>query len=1252
MNESQTECQFLKAKLSKEQEALNLLNVKHVDYQMQAQELLQDTEKKTRKLISDQQNQIQMYQIELNQKNINLRKLEDECSKFRIDSSQYETKMQAMAEELSEFNGAMASLHGELSVLQRELDESTRREKETNKIFDNYKLQMEKNIQEITHLREERFKFNDMKGVLEKQVEDLEMSLQASEGENKKRIDLLVNERETLQSTIARKEGKIKQQASTNQELNSVLSQLHTELLSTKEQLNKRSEEMISKDQENGHQTNLFKETIHSLEDENTRLSKMQVQAQEDVSNLSNDIQRLKGQYETLQNDNKKCLKRIQGLEAEKQDLLMEISQKASENKDMRKQVESSQTRLNDEKASMDEKKQQYNALVDEMATKEYKLVQLQNTLYEKEELLISRDRQITEIMTLKDQALESNRTMQKEHANKAVESNQKNSRLISDLTVANEEIVSLKKAIEVSNGDVLKHQNGLDEERALHNVTKRKLQHVEDVNEEYLAKLDGSEGEIESLKNKLIKESEEKQREKAMLTEKYNKEINLLRSTMESNIADVQQTAVNSKKVYELNTEKTIQKLKETHQKQLEEMQNNRQREIADARVKMSTLGSTLESLQRELREESLKNQALNEENINLRDMLENNTDDNKRINEKVEKDYLKAKTKFDNELADMKEQLKNNNDKINQYENKISTLTSSLQNEKEQKDRYQTKWKRLEDELTECKENLQTASAEVNNMKKTQRENERKYTANIASKEEEIQRITRRNEVLSEAVSRLTSLNSAGPVTQKESFPLTRDSRDSRDTSDKDRGGYELNVVVPPLVMHNRDSMVSGWGKEVGPCESGRADSDRYDGVSKERRVGSPLRAYRTDINPPSHKNDNNNNHSSNLLSKQSRGVKWASDDVVDDHDGDGVDNGNDYEHVDVRLSNKFNSNRIQSAPSSRLAIEQGVSDSASIRSPRSQNIRPQTHHPSSASREVAYKPGLIGGLSTPEGPIRVNASEVDEITTSMMQIQRAIDSRRGNSTPRGTGSNTVTTGHQVVAQNPSEWGGDGDISSGGLNGRANAVSSPSPAGPASKRVVVDSTRLSASKLVFDHGPSSKDTTKAGHFAGETMMSPLQVNPTGEDTNTLITPISALDGRPSSSGSGSGSGGKDKVAFRDRIREEVELGKDQLLPYSPRAKERYHYDNMDERLQENILLSKQTKRSNSTLSTSASNASTNNAHRSSSSSSSVSESQQLKNQLARKAYGGGGGGGGGSIASSSSSRQSVTSSAGKGHR
>ena len=82
----------------------------------------------------------------------------------------------------------------------------------------------------------------------------------------------------------------------------------------------------------------------------------------------------------------------------------------------------------------------------------------------------------------------------------------------------------------------------------------------------------------------------------------------------------------------------------------------------------------------------------------------------------------------------------------------------------ERELKASNQQALKKAKEKLRSLEGSSDASSSEVAALKKQLKDTERKFSSQLASKEEEIQRVSRRNEVLSEAVSRLTQMNSVG--------------------------------------------------------------------------------------------------------------------------------------------------------------------------------------------------------------------------------------------------------------------------------------------------------------------------------------------------------------------------------------------------------------------------------------------------------------------------------------------------------
>ena len=156
-------------------------------------------------MIIELQNQLQMFQNELIQKNLKLHQVEDEFSNLRIKYGQYDHKIQSYITEINELQGAMSSLHAELSIITKELNDKNEENQQINQKNQLIKQLNDKQILEIKKLQ-------NLNEKLEKQQNETIYNLKLQNNESNKKIETLLLTNNELNSLLKTNEMKIKQQ--------------------------------------------------------------------------------------------------------------------------------------------------------------------------------------------------------------------------------------------------------------------------------------------------------------------------------------------------------------------------------------------------------------------------------------------------------------------------------------------------------------------------------------------------------------------------------------------------------------------------------------------------------------------------------------------------------------------------------------------------------------------------------------------------------------------------------------------------------------------------------------------------------------------------------------------------------------------------------------------------------------------------------------------------------------------------------
>ena len=112
------------------------------------------------------------------------------------------------------------------------------------------------------------------------------------------------------------------------------------------------------------------------------------------------------------------------------------------------------------------------------------------------------------------------------------------------------------------------------------------------------------------------------------------------------------------------------------------------------------------------------------------------------------VERERQRDRTRLEGQLADAKEQLRQQSEQRQQRDQLLATVEQQLQREREGRFSAMQKQRSLEDETASLSSQIEALSEENGALRKQLREHERKLSMAVQTKDAELQRLTRRNE------------------------------------------------------------------------------------------------------------------------------------------------------------------------------------------------------------------------------------------------------------------------------------------------------------------------------------------------------------------------------------------------------------------------------------------------------------------------------------------------------------------------
>jgi chromosome segregation ATPase len=732
----------------------------HYEERIKLQHMFEESDKAVLSLHTQQQLLMQRYHTETEQKNSAIRQLEAECSKLRVDASQYESQKEALNSEMGELHSAMASLHGEISALQKDLQETQERERRTANQKKELSIMLEMKETDLVKLKVDKEKVDGRVVSLEQKIFALNERI-AGMSESQGMVDNLMLERESMQSVITQMESRAKQQASTNQELNTLLGKLHSDVQRLQQELVESRDSNLNIMAKMDSKEESLKAELHSLQAYKQDLESANAAARKECEGLIADMLVWKERGEALQADQRKQAKRIERLEREKHELFIELGDKSKEAERFNADLQISQASIKEMKQSLDEGKIEIEALKRKISAKDDEISKLTSELLMLRETAEALNNKLKEEVARNEQVIEAARNQQRENANRVVDFSQKNAKLTVDLNMALGEIENLKQKLSSFDATLATAHSEKEEVIRQHNATRARLMALEDRIEEMVAKTEAAEAEAEEYRRLHQEGADARAKEALAQRQSFEQEMRKANELFQSELEEKNLALTNAKRQAEQNAERSIARARETFQRQIEELQAIRKREQQDFNARTAAVTSAMEGLQRELREEAIKSNAVSEELFALREQLENqNRDDD--FGEKIqrlERERARDRVKFEGMIQNLRDELSVTTEKLERAEQQCDVLQQRVAAEKEARNSNLQKLRLAEEDFAGQQSLLDAANNEISNLKKQLREIERKSNTTLASKEAEITRLVRRSDVLSEAVNRLTA-------------------------------------------------------------------------------------------------------------------------------------------------------------------------------------------------------------------------------------------------------------------------------------------------------------------------------------------------------------------------------------------------------------------------------------------------------------------------------------------------------------
>ena len=710
-------------------------------------------------IIKNLQNQMKSMEVkhkdEMETKGNILKNVEEELIKSKTLSEEAYSKLHSMELETAELHSAMSSLHAEIAAQQREIEDGKEKEQRYIRQKKEASVRMDEKDTELSRVRTERRNAECRVTDLEKQLADANMSSSRKDEEGKTQMEQIARERDGVQGSLAKLSHKLKQQSETSKELNQALGRMRVELSNANETVVQER----SKCQALEREIDSLRIVTKSLEQNKVESTLLGQKTLNEKENLAKDLTAANERITSLNAEHQKLTSKVESLERQRTELTVDLSCRVKDHEVVKKKLESNIIELEEAQAAFLKEKTAKEKALERAGHLEAESERMRYDLRENTENEESLARQLRESERMREQAIESSRTQQRENANRIIEYSQKNAKLSSELSSKEDELQALRRTREENSNIVNQSIKDRDEIKNQLLSTKVRLQAVEDQYEEAQARYESSKSEVEEVRGQLKSEIISREKAIAMLNEKHDEAITTLMEQLEKETEDKCIIAEAARKSAEEKMSRMLATEKEKFNQQLGESNVKREEEAEIQKGRLATLAKAMEGLQAELREESKKNATLSQELNVLKDLSEvGNTEMQEKVSY-IERERTRERSRLEGQLSDAKEQLRQMVEQRQQRDQLMLTTEQQLNREREARFTALQKLRTAEDEANSMSSQVDGLTEELNAAKKEVKAHERKLLLAVQSKDAELARLTRRNEVLGEAVTRLTS-------------------------------------------------------------------------------------------------------------------------------------------------------------------------------------------------------------------------------------------------------------------------------------------------------------------------------------------------------------------------------------------------------------------------------------------------------------------------------------------------------------
>ncbi|CAM9553669.1 unnamed protein product, partial [Ectocarpus sp. 12 AP-2014] len=748
-----------------------------------------------------------------------------------------ELRLESMTAEVSALHEAMAGLHGEMGAVQRELDGAkTSQDKlaaDLSRAEGRYRKSQEACSSAIAKAKDAEKRLRKETQERERVSAKLEKLVQVSKEEKTKNLTLTAEINRLKESEGVHRSGSDKLNA-TNRELNALLQRLSTDLEEAKaagESSGKRAEALA-------HEVGLKEGEVQRVREALAATEARLAASGRDKELLKEALSKSSAEAHAKTAEVDRQRGELDLLEREKHDLVLDVQERVRVHKEATADAERYRERL--EQAENRLKEGESATLAAELSRKKTldELGEARRGTHMQDERIEALSRsELTTLRRTLEQTTEAAKARDRESAQRLVQLSQANAKLSSESTSARARVIDAEEAVQKAGHDA---QEAAKAQAKLEDEGRRAAESVQRLEEELEianARWKAAQGQLLAANRREKEFAEEARRRMSEALESKDKEkVNALRE-IETRAERRFMAAEASHRAAERNHDRALAALREEGKKKLLEEEARRVREVSDARKKSKAVVEALQTLQGELTQSEAKGSGLERQVSQLSARMSraasssvapaggsggdgSSASGNGGVG--VERDGrgssgARGSEVTEAEMTSLRRQMKAATEAKETAQR--SALEARLRADEETKRRSS-----LEESLCRKESDMLAALERLNQLKIRQkeveehaREGDEDLRSLVRQRESEIESLTRRNQILNEALSRLTSADSY-PADATTAGSLSAVSTVSTG------GRAEGFPAIPKLVDRGRELAAS---LRADSCQTGSASS-----------------------------------------------------------------------------------------------------------------------------------------------------------------------------------------------------------------------------------------------------------------------------------------------------------------------------------------------------------------------------------------------------------------------------------------